>query len=115
MNSHAARDRLFAGFPTALRVHACHAQSVLILPPDATLLASNDADPHHAFSIGDAAWGVQFHPEFDAGIMDFYLNEFADMLRTGGFDPDRLRGLTENTQYGADLLRRFGEIINESD
>ena len=30
-------------------------------------------DPHAAFRIGERAWGVQFHPEWDHDVMRFYL------------------------------------------
>jgi GMP synthase (glutamine-hydrolysing) len=115
LGEHVSRDSLFAGFPSALRVQVCHAQSVLKLPPGATLLASNDKDPHHAFSIGGAAWGVQFHPEFDADIIKFYIKECTDALRMEGLDPARLLSAAENTPYGEDLLRRFGKIILENE
>ena len=112
-NKHAARDLLFADLPSVVRVHACHTQSVLALPPKAKLLASNDRDPHHAFSIGASAWGVQFHPEFDAGIMDFYVKQCDAALRSEGLNPTDLLENTENTPYGKQLLKRFGMIITE--
>ncbi|MFC1829844.1 glutamine amidotransferase [Thermodesulfobacteriota bacterium] len=114
LTEHAARDRLFADLPPVVRVQACHTQSVLALPPEAKLLAYNDRDPHHAFSVGASAWGVQFHPEFDADIMDFYLKACDDSLLAEGFAPERLVEAAENTQYGTELLGRFGKIINES-
>lgn len=115
LSEHAAGDLLFEGFPPIMRVHASHTQSVLALPPGATLLASNAKDTHHAFSIGDAAWGVQFHPEFDADIMGTYVRECSDDLQAEGLDPAGLIEKIENTHYGDILLRRFGKIVKESD
>jgi GMP synthase (glutamine-hydrolysing) len=115
LSEHAAGDILFEGFPPIMQVQASHTQSVLTLPPGATLLASNQKDNHHAFSIGNAAWGVQFHPEFDADIMGTYVREYSDDLKAEGLDPEGLIGKIENTQFGDDLLRRFGEIVKESD
>jgi GMP synthase-like glutamine amidotransferase len=40
-----------------------HADSVTTLPPSATLLVSSGECPIQAFRVGDAAWGLQFHPE----------------------------------------------------
>jgi len=111
LSEHATRDLLLEGFPPIIRVHASHSQSVLTLPPDATLLASNAKDPHQAFSIGDAAWGVQFHPEFDADIVGAYTKECSDDPRAEGLDPAGLLETIENTPYGEDLLRRFGKIV----
>jgi GMP synthase (glutamine-hydrolysing) len=115
LSEHAARDILFEGFPPIMKVQASHTQSVLALPPGATLLASNSKDNHHAFSIGNAAWGVQFHPEFDADIMGTYVRECSDDLQAEGLNPEGLIEKIINTQFGDDLLRRFGDIVKESD
>ena len=40
-----------------------HEDSVTTLPPSATLLVSSGECPIQAFRVGDAAWGLQFHPE----------------------------------------------------
>ena len=62
-------DPLFTGLPAPFAAQATHLQSVLRPPPGATVLAHNDHDACHAFRWGEAAWGVQFHPEFSAGHM----------------------------------------------
>ena len=100
-------DALFEGRPNPLVVQATHVESVLELPRGARLLASGDADPHHAFAWGERAWGVQFHPEFDADVMRAYLVARRDVLRSEGIDPEPLeRGVAESVD-GAALLRRF--------
>ncbi|WP_125774701.1 type 1 glutamine amidotransferase [Antribacter gilvus] len=40
-----------------------HEDSVTGLPPGAELLVSSDVCAVQAFRVGDAAWGLQFHPE----------------------------------------------------
>lgn len=40
-----------------------HEDSVTTLPPSATLLVSSGECPIQAFRVGEAAWGLQFHPE----------------------------------------------------
>ena len=40
-----------------------HADAVVDLPPDAVWLASTRLYPYQAFRVGQAAWGLQFHPE----------------------------------------------------
>ena len=57
-------DPLFAGIDDSFTVFTTHGDTVVELPPGATLLAKNDYGVH-AFRVGDA-WGVQFHPEYDA-------------------------------------------------
>ncbi len=97
----ARTDALLSGLPRTLKVHASHSQSVLTLPPKAVLLASNPWDENQAFRIDDCAWGVQFHPEFDAGIMRAYC---------GDDGPGSCRDIGE-TPLAADVLRRFAAIV----
>ena len=108
----AADDALFASLPGVLRVQATHQESVTALPPVARLLAESDGDPHHAFAVGERAWGVQFHPEFDADVMRTYLVERSDLLRDEGLDPDALLRGVADTPDGTALLRRFAEIAD---
>jgi GMP synthase (glutamine-hydrolysing) len=109
----AKRDLLFGGFSNSIRVHACHTQSVLSLPPGSTLLAHSESDPNQAFVLADRVWGVQFHPEFDAGIVIAYINHYRQELREQGTNPDQLIRDCVDTPYGPALLRRFAEIIEE--
>jgi len=104
-------DPLLGGFPARVTVQATHVESVLRLPPGATRLGSNAAEANHALRYGRRAWGVQFHPEFDADIMRVYVEERAEVLRAEGFDPDRLARDTQDSSVGLALLRRFGEIL----
>jgi len=109
----ARHDPLFGSLPARLPVHVCHAQSVLRLPPGATCLASNHHDPHHAFVLGQTAWGVQFHPEFDTTAVKTYVTECADLLRRDGTDPGRLLRTAADTPQSNALLRRFGAMCME--
>lgn len=59
----AAADPLCAGLPAPFPSYALHADGVSVLPPGATLLGSTRRYPHQVFRVGNAAWGVQFHPE----------------------------------------------------
>lgn len=106
-------DALLGDLPARVTVQATHVESVLRPPEGAIRLASNAADPNHALRYGRRAWGVQFHPEFDADIMGVYLEERAEVLRAEGFDPHRLERETRDSPDGFSLLRRFGEILRE--
>jgi GMP synthase (glutamine-hydrolysing) len=106
-------DLLFKAFPGVIKVHASHSQTVIRLPPDAVLLAANAWEPHHAFAVGDCAWGIQFHPEFDAEIMSTYINAFADELRKQGQHPDDLLQKIEATPDSRRVLERFARIVLE--
>ncbi len=105
-----ARDPVL-GIDRILRVNASHRQSVLRLPEGARLLAGNAADPHQAFAIGERAWGVQFHPEWDHDVIRGYLEERAGILRDEGIDPDALLARVRPSEHGPAILRRFAELI----
>lgn len=109
-----AEDPLVGGLSEELVVQATHRQSVLKLPPSAVLLAGNDHDPHHAFRIGDLAWGTQFHPEITAEIMRAYIDERRAVLAAEGLDPEALYRATQASPAGPALLRRFVAICRLS-
>jgi GMP synthase (glutamine-hydrolysing) len=56
-------DPIWDGLPNPFTVFATHSDHVVALPPDATLLASNETGVQ-AFRRG-SAYAVQFHPEYD--------------------------------------------------
>ena len=107
----AGNDRLFAAMPPRFTAHVTHSQSVLDLPTGAVVLAKNDFEPHHGFRIGRCAWGVQFHPEYDADIMRAYASEQSSKLAAQGLDLKKIYDSIENTPHAAALLRHFAEII----
>ena len=65
--------------PLAVQVH--HSQRVLALPRGAVPLARSPTDPCHAFRLGERAWGVQFHPEFDGPTSRRFVERHADDRR----------------------------------
>lgn len=107
-------DPLLGRLPEAVVVQATHVESVLALPDGAVRLGSNPADENHAFRFGPSAWGVQFHPEFDADVMRGYLEQRADVLREEGLDPVALVREARDSPHGPAVLRRFGEIVGVS-
>jgi GMP synthase (glutamine-hydrolysing) len=107
----AERDRLFSGFPQVLHVAVSHRQAVTALPPNARLLASTARDPHHAFAVADCAWGVQFHPEFDADIVRGYIHERRAQMTDEGMDADSIWEKAKDTLHGTLLLRRFAHLL----
>ncbi len=103
----AEQDALFAGLPRAMPVQASHLQAVVRLPPRAVRLAGSAMDANHAIRFGEACWGVQFHPEFDAGAMREYVMHSWDQLASEGRDPERLLEEIAETPLGRGILRRF--------
>jgi len=111
LHSAAKKDLLFYDLPDSIRVNVAHYQSVLRLPPNSRLLASSEMDQHQAFVVGDCAWGIQFHPEFDAKTTIEYINNFKQLLREGGTNPDYLITNCSDTPDSVKLLKRFVQIV----
>ncbi len=110
VNAAGREDVLFGGLPPEFSAHTTHAQSVLRLPPGAVLLGGNDFEPHHAFRVGDCAWGVQFHPEYDARTMVAYIEEQSRELERAGIDVAALLAAVVEAPRAADVLRRFAAL-----
>lgn len=108
----AESDALFAPLPRQLLVQVSHSQSVLELPPGALLLAHAPGDPHHAFRLGERTWGVQFHPEFDDEVSRRYIALRRERIVSEGLDPDALIAAVQPSPHGAQLLRRFAELLD---
>lgn len=96
-----------------LSMQSTHVESVLELPPSATLLGHTPLDPHQSFRVGERAWGVQFHPEIDADVSRWYVEGRAEIIRDEGLDPDALAAAVRDTPAGPALLRRFIELVRE--
>jgi GMP synthase (glutamine-hydrolysing) len=107
----AREDPLLGPLPETCRAQATHLESVLALPPGARALAASAGDPTQAFAVGTAAWGVQFHPEFDADVMRSYLEERRALLEGEGLDAAGLLERVRETPHAAGLLRRFAQLL----
>ena len=106
----AARDPLFGGLPARFPVQATHLQSVLRLPAGATALAASAQDGVHAFRWGNAAWGLQFHPEFSTTHMRGYIRARSDALAREGRCGKRLAREVSAAPHARRVLRRFVRV-----
>jgi GMP synthase (glutamine-hydrolysing) len=113
LHAAARADALLGDLPACARMQATHVEAVLDLPPGARLLASSAGDPHQAFAVADHAWGVQFHPEFDADVVRAYLEARRDAVRAEGLDPDALLRGASDSPHGARVLRRFARLLRD--
>ncbi|MDB4974541.1 MAG: glutamine amidotransferase [Myxococcaceae bacterium] len=111
LTASAAHDRLFSGFPEQLSVQVSHSQAVLQLPAEAELLGHCARDPHHAFRIGECAWGVQFHPEFTAEVSRLYIQKRYATIQAEGIDPEGLLASVQESSHGRDVLTRFRSLV----
>jgi GMP synthase (glutamine-hydrolysing) len=67
--------------------------------------------PDYAFRVGDCAWGVQFHPEFNVEIVRGYLRAAGDELAAQGQSLDELLAASTEAPESARVLSRFAEIV----
>jgi GMP synthase-like glutamine amidotransferase len=69
----AGNDPLFRSFPEqGLHVFQWHGET-FSLPDKATLLTTDPKVPNQAFRLGSGQYGLQFHVEVDAGIVESWI------------------------------------------
>jgi GMP synthase (glutamine-hydrolysing) len=107
LHPEAEHDPLFAGLPNSFHAQLTHKQSVTVPPPGATILARSALDPCQAFRIGESSWGVQFHPEFSAGLMRGYIRARRDVLAEEGHSPRHMHDAVRAAPRAREVLRRF--------
>jgi GMP synthase-like glutamine amidotransferase len=81
-------DPLFKWVPLLPDVIQWHRDEITELPLRAVLLAASSRYPNQAFRLGDRAWGVQFHLECDAAMIQQWAADDAATLDELGFDPE---------------------------
>ncbi|MEB6534491.1 glutamine amidotransferase [Pantoea stewartii] len=74
----AKHDPLLATLPDHFEAWLSHRQSVVIPPPQSTILAQSEKDPCQVLRYSPNALSMQFHPEFDRQIMDACLPDDVD-------------------------------------
>lgn len=104
-------DPLFKGFSEHFLVNVSHSQTVITLPAQATILGSNDFECHHAVRYSENAWGVQFHPEFNAATMLAYITERKQDLSNEGLNVEQLQIEVKETPEAEKLLLNFLNIV----
>jgi GMP synthase (glutamine-hydrolysing) len=109
----AGHDPLFSGLPATVHVHATHLQTVLSPPPQAQVLARSAHDDCQAFRWGEAAWGVQFHPEFNTGVMRGYIAARSDALEQEGRCHRRMLRDVRPAPLARRVLRRFIHVARD--
>jgi GMP synthase (glutamine-hydrolysing) len=104
------RDPLMSVLDAPTRVHVTHLEAVLEPPGGSRVIATTDGDPNHALHFGGRSWGVQFHPEFDAGIMRCYVEGRAELLESEGFDSRAILDAVAPAPAGDALLEAFARL-----
>lgn len=104
------QDRLLGLSPETFKVNAGNSQRITKLPPEATVLAGNDFEPHQAIRFGQVMWGLQFHPEFNRRITCAYAEQTAEALKSHGWDINEIITNSLNTADSEEVLRNFINI-----
>lgn len=101
---------LFWGLPSRLPVFQTHTDAVNRAPDGARILAGNGNTPVQAMQLGSAV-SVQWHPEFSAEVMRFYIEARADLIdaESGAGTARRLLDEVVELGAGAVILRNFLE------
>jgi len=106
-----SNDPIFQTLPKSFLAHVTHSQTVLNLPKAAIRLAANTHESNHAFRLGECAWGVQFHPEYNIDIMRSYIQEQKNELKSAGLNVSQLLDSVSETPIAAQVLRRYGNFV----
>ncbi len=107
----ASGDALFHNLPSRFNAHVGHKQTVTRLPEGAVPLAHSAMDDTQAVRFDAHAWGIQFHPEFDAWAAREYILRNQEVLSAEGQDPDRLLESVAETPHSESILRHFVKLI----
>lgn len=94
--------------PQPLHVYQWHKEG-FDLPAGATLLARGEVFRNQAFRLGDAAFGIQFHPEVTSKIMLDWMKDSASSLSAPGASP-KARQIEDATRHNGTVdawLDRF--------
>ena len=116
------KDLIFAGLPSSFKVWQTHVDEVIKLPPQAQIIATNEHSHVQAMKIGDHCRSVQWHPEMNWEIMDYYAGLRADQLdrEWGEGAADHLRRslpdqLPSGPQIAANFLGHFCGLSSHGD
>lgn len=105
LNGAAASHPLLAGLPDSFFGNLAHSQTVTCPPEGAEVLGCSRHDAYQILSYGKRSLSLQFHPEFDAGVMRNYVK-----LYTGPGSPHQAMRLgvpLRDTPLAASILQRF--------
>ncbi len=107
-------DALFGQLPPRFLGHAGHEDHVVVLPPDAILLASTAKVRHQAFRLADLPiYCTQFHPELDCRSLLERVEAYPQYVqRIAGIPYDEFAATCQETPEANSLLRRFVELVS---
>jgi GMP synthase (glutamine-hydrolysing) len=113
----AREDGLLGGLPAQVTVFQAHNYGI-DLPPGALSLAGSPGAVQ-AFRVGEAAWGVQFHPEPTLEMLDGWTTVLGHLMQANGVDPEATRRLgrryvPEWRERAAWMARGFATAVSSA-
>ena len=96
-------------FSHSMPVYHWHSEG-FTLPAGAAHLATGRTFPHQAFRYGEAALGLQFHPEITPQLIDDWTTRGAEQLDLPGAQP-RDRHFTAHQSYGPQVERWLDNFL----
>lgn len=94
---------------TPMHVYHWHSEG-FELPSGAMPLAVGDTFPNQAFAYGDRVYGLQFHPEITATLIETWTTRGAEQLSLPGAQP-RAQQLQLHQDHGAQVSDWLGEFL----
>ncbi|MGO9062402.1 MAG: type 1 glutamine amidotransferase [Candidatus Binataceae bacterium] len=113
----AAEDRLWSGAPREFMALHWHGDA-FELPSGAIKLASSELTSHQAFRYGKFAYGLLFHLEMTAAMIEDLAAAFGDELREAGGEPSGLAAQSaihcdKAEEIGASVFGRWARLVHE--
>src|SRR5438132_5078750 len=111
------RDPVISVWQEGDRVFHWH-EDTFDLPEGATLLLESEQVPNQAFRYGEAAWGLQFHPEVTRAVIDGWLEVAGETESKWGKTAQQIREegrlyLADEEKRAREMIRRFGAVVRD--
>ena len=102
-------DPLFEGLPDRFPVIQTHRDAVLRVPDGANVIARSELCDIQALAIGDHVRTIQWHPEFDAEIIRYYIRARSSLIdgELGRGTSERILSHVREVDSGAIIVRNF--------
>lgn len=115
LNEAGLADPLFAGFANPVETFQWHSAEVQQLPPDAVVLAGNEACAVQAMRVGRLAYGVQYHVEITAETVPQWreLPAYAASL-DAALGPQRAARLADDTAARLPAFAQAAKRLNDN-
>ena len=97
-------------FPETLNIYQWHNEG-FSLPEGAVLLATGKDFPHQAFRWGDRTYGLQFHPEITADMVEYWTEAGADLIGAPNTQ-SRQQQILGHQQHSATVERWLETFLN---